>query len=79
MKQFNTLCNLQFSDVILFSTDFGARFALTIAKFAKGIKGIALLDPFLDTLTIMAEIPNYAFHLSVIDYQERQYFEKAII
>ena len=79
MKQFNLLCNLHFNEVILFSTDFGARFALTIAKFTKGIKGVALLDPFLDTTTIMSEIPNYAFHLSVIDYQERQYFEKAII
>ncbi|CAD8116612.1 unnamed protein product [Paramecium sonneborni] len=79
MTGFNKLCNMNYKDVILFSTDFGARFALAIANRSKNIKCVGLLDPFLDTLSIVAEIPNYAFHMGVIDYQELIYFEKAII
>ena len=59
---------MKYQDVILFSTDFGARFALAIANRSNSIKCVGLLDPFLDTLNIVAEIPNYAFHLGVIDY-----------
>ncbi|CAD8109249.1 unnamed protein product [Paramecium sonneborni] len=79
MNEFNNLCKVNYKDVILFSTDFGARFALAIANRSKSIKCVGLLDPFLDTLKIVAEIPNYAFHLGVIDYQELIYFEKAVI
>ncbi|CAD8100351.1 unnamed protein product [Paramecium primaurelia] len=79
MQNFNKLCKLTYDNVILFSTDFGARFALAIANRSKTIKCVGLLDPFLDTLNIVTEIPNFAFHMGVIDYQELIYFEKAII
>lgn len=78
MKGFINLCNITYNDVVLFSTDFGARFALSIASRVK-LKSLALLDPFVDTLSIIAEIPTYAFHFGVIDGQELQYFERAII
>lgn len=68
MKAFNNLCKLNYNNVILFSTDFGARFALAIANRSSGIKCVALLDPFLDTVNIVTEIPNFAFHMGVIDY-----------
>lgn len=60
------MCNIAYDDVVLFSTDFGARLAIKIAERTK-IKSLALLDPFIDTLSIIAEIPNYAFHFGVID------------
>lgn len=31
MKGFTTICNIVYEDVVLFSTDFGARFAISIA------------------------------------------------
>jgi len=68
IKSFKDVCNIPLKKIFLFSSDYGARFAIHIASKVPDIVGIGLLDPFLETISIVSEIPNYAFHLGLIDY-----------
>lgn len=56
--------------IYIFTSDYGAKWVVEIAS-KHSIKGIGLLDPFLDPKTIFQEVGNYGFNLGLLDYQER--------
>lgn len=68
INAFEKECTNKLERIFIFSSDYGARFAIHIASKVRNIVGIGLLDPFLDTISIVSEIPNYAYHLGLIDY-----------
>lgn len=43
------------------------------------LKAVGFGDGFTDPLTVMTEMPSFAFNLGLIDYQERQSCEKAAL
>lgn len=38
-----------------------------------------MLDPFISPEIVLREIPSYAFHLGLVDYQERSELEQRVI
>jgi carboxypeptidase C (cathepsin A) len=43
------------------------------------LKGIGIADGITDPISIVREMPNYAFNMGLIDYQERAFGEKAAL
>lgn len=39
--------------------------------FLKGLKGVGIGDGFTAPYDILSEVGNWAFHMSMLDYQER--------
>jgi hypothetical protein len=44
-----------------------------------GLKGVAIADGLTNPYDILSEIGNYAYHMSLIDYQERTIVEQMLI
>lgn len=44
-----------------------------------GLKGIAIGDGFTHPYNILSEVGTYAYHLGLIDYQERMKVEKMLL
>ena len=47
--------------------------------FLTGLKGVGIGDGFTHPYDILSEVGNFAFHLGLIDYQERIAVEKYLI
>lgn len=45
----------------------------------KGLKGISIGDGFTSPFDILAEVGNWAYHLSLMDYQERMRVETKLL
>ena len=69
------------SPLVIFGESYGGKYAPAIARkivkakeeggFLTGLKGVAIGDGFTFPYEIMSEVGTYAYHLGLLDFQER--------
>ncbi|KAM3130542.1 hypothetical protein pb186bvf_017351 [Paramecium bursaria] len=75
-------CKIDLKDYYIFTTDFGAKYALDIASNhvrKTNLLGLGLLNPFINPLSTLKELCNFGYHMGIIDYQERQMLERQAV
>jgi carboxypeptidase C (cathepsin A) len=76
--------------LVIFGESYGGKYAPAIARlitkkkqeeggFLKGLKGVAIGDGFTFPYEIMSEVGTYAYHLGLLDFQERMRLEKILL
>lgn len=75
--------------LVIFGESYGGKYAPAIARkivkakeeggFLTGLKGLAIGDGFTFPYEIMSEVGTYAYHLGLLDFQERMRLEKILL
>jgi hypothetical protein len=75
--------------LVIFGESYGGKYAPAIARkivkakeeggFLTGLKGVAIGDGFTSPYEIMSEVGTYAYHLGLLDFQERMKLEKILL
>ena len=73
------------SPLYIFGQEYAGKFAPAIAALIHekggfpGLRGVAIADGLTNPIDMLSEIGNYAYHMSLIDYQERIVVEQMLI
>lgn len=75
--------------LVIFGESYGGKYAPAIARaivkkkeeggFLTGLRGVAIGDGFTSPYEILSEVGTYAYHLGLLDFQERMRLEKILI
>lgn len=80
----------EFQDLIIFGESYAGKYVpaigLKIKKqeqdnkgFLKGLRGVAIGDPFTHPFEILSQMSEYAYNLGLMDYQERSKAEQMVL